>query len=74
MPLCSSMPLLVTAMDKNNARHSNTMAQHLGGRQALQGHWHIQPRPKVQSTQAMSPNVQEAACPVCMCGSVCLSV
>lgn len=45
-----------------------------GGKQALQGHWYIQPQPKIQFTQAMSPNGQEAVCPVCMCGSVCLSV
>lgn len=69
------MPLLVTAMDNNNARHSKIpWPSTWGGKQALQGHWHIQLQHKIHSTQATSPNGEEAICPVCMYGSACLSV
>lgn len=73
MSLCFSMPLLVTAMD-NNVRHSRCHTNTWRGKQALQGHWHTQPKHKNQSTPAMYPNGHEAGYPVCMCGSVCLSV
>lgn len=49
------MPLLVTAMDKNNAR-PNTW----GARQALKGHWHSQP----PAQDPIYPgHVPEWACP-----------
>lgn len=73
MSLCFSMPLLVTAMD-NNVRHSRCHVNTWRGKQALQGHWHTQPKHKNQSTLAMCPNGHEVVYPVCTCGSACLSV
>lgn len=73
MSLCFSMPLLVTAM-YNNVRHSRCHANTWCSKQALQGHWHTQPKRKNQSTPAMYPNGHEVVYPVCMCGSACLSV